>query len=209
MIQNALAGPTAFILFILSIHSLHTIQIPRGRAVDLDGKVTAGEWDDAESTQIVVQNDWRIRVRLKHDDENMYLLFENIKHGNQRLFPEILVDPGDRKGAVWEKGEWWLHVSYNMCEGDGEPNVYKKDGVSQCGHQKDGWGANNPPERDTEAVEVRVSFSKLGIRPTPGLHLGLALDVTNATGDDTQKWFFWPPTAKLRLPKTWGEAVLK
>jgi hypothetical protein len=205
--KSVLVWSTAFIIF-LSVHNAHTIHIPRGRAVDVDGKVTPAEWDDAGSTQILIERDWKVRVRFKHDDEYMYFLFEDVKHGNERLFPEIVLDPHGRKGAQWEKGEWWLHVSYNLCEGDGEPNVYRKDGVFLCGHQKDGWAANSPPDKDTQAVEVRVSFSKLGIRPTPGLHFGLAFDVTNATGNETQKWFFWPPKAKVGPPKTWGEAVL-
>src|SRR6266436_6434721 len=180
MLHILLALSTSFAIF-LSIHNVHAIHIPRGRAVEVDGKLAPGEWDDAGSTQIRIRGDWRVKVHFKHDDMYMYFLFEVLKHGNERLFPEIFLDPHDRKGPRWEKGEWWLHVSYNLCEGDGEPNVYKRDGVFQCAHQKDGWAANNPPDQDTQAVEVRVAFSKLGIKPTPGLHLGLAFDVTNAT----------------------------
>lgn len=59
---------------------------------------------------------------------------------------------------------WWLHVSYNLCEGDGEPNVYRKAGVFQCAHQKAGWEGDNPPYKDTRAwkSESRFRSSKSG-----------------------------------------------
>jgi len=134
--------------------------------------------------------------------------FEGVKHAGERLFPEIFVDPQDRKSSRWQKGQWWLHISYNLCEGDGEPNVYEKNGVFQCAHQKEGWAGTNPPTENMQIIKVKVSFSKLGISPAPGRHLGLAFSVTNATGDERQKWFFWPFTGNANSPQTWGDAVL-
>jgi hypothetical protein len=186
--------------------SLAEIHIPQGHAIVTDGKVSSGEWDDAASAQIEVQPDWKIPVRFKHDDKNLYFLFEDVRHGTERLYPEIFLDPKNSKSVAWEKSQWWFHVSYNLCEGNGEANVYRKNGTFQCARQKDGWEANNPP--NSQYVEVRVSFSKLGTDPAPGLRMGLALAVTNATGDNRQKWFFWPPTAKVNAPFTWGEAIL-
>ena len=182
--------------------------IPSGHAIVPDGKLSPGEWDDAASTEISIQPDWKVRVRFKHDDQNIYFLFEQVKHGKERLYPEILLDPHNLRSERWEKGQWWLHVSYNLCEGDGEPNVYTRNGVFQCAHQKEGWEANNPPSAETEAIEVRVSFSKLGIQPSPGMRLGLALAITDASGDRNQKWFFWPPTATVRSPRSWEEVRL-
>jgi hypothetical protein len=190
------------------IPSPDSTHIPKGHAVKADGHVGATEWEDAETTSIAVEPGWTVRVRLKHDEENLYFLFENVKHDDQRLFPEIFIDPEDRRSEKWERSQWWLHVSYNLCEGHGEPNVYRKNGVFLCAHQKEGWTANNPPRRNTQSVEVTVSFAKLGIRPTPGLRIGLALAVTDATGDEAQTWFFAPPTATVGSPKSWGEAVL-
>jgi hypothetical protein len=69
--------------------------------------------------------------------------------------------------------------------------------------------ADNPPTRGIQAVELRVSFAKLRIRPTVGTRLSIAFDLTNATGNETQKWFFWPPSAKLTSPKTWADAILE
>lgn len=183
--------------------------VPRGSSTDVSRKVAPKEWEGAQSLQIAVRHDWKVRVRLKHDDENLYFLFHGVRHGGQRLFPEIFIDPRNLKSGGWEKGQWWFHVSYNLCEGDGEPNVYSKAGVFQCAHRKSGWDANNPPELDTQDIEIRISFLKLKMTPASGLHFGLALAVTDATGDAHQKWYFWPPLAKFDSPKTWGDAALQ
>jgi hypothetical protein len=185
------------------------IHIPSGAPIVVDGKVSANEWEDSKFVMLPVVRKWIVRVRFKHDAENLYFEFESVKRGSERLFPEILIDPKNRKSETWEPGEWWLHVSNNLCEGNGEPNVYTKDGVFQCGHSKPGWAGNNPPEADTEVVEVRVSFAKLGLNAKAGTRFGIAFDMTDATGDEKQRWFFWPSGARLESPKSWGSAVLE
>ena len=208
MINRAVLLCSTFITLLFSARVTDVVHIPRGRAADVDGMVAPHEWEDAESIEIAVDRDWTIRVRFKRDNQSLYFAFEGVKHGSHRLFPEIFVDPQNRKSSRWEKGQWWLHISYNLCEGDGEPNVYRTDGTFQCSHQKEGWAGTNPPAEDAQVIEVRVSLSKLGISPTPGRRLGLAFAVTNATGDERQEWFFWPRTGKVDSPRTWGEAVL-
>lgn len=53
----------------------------------------------------------------------------------------------------------------------------------------------------------RASIVVLTRKPATGLRLGLAFAVTDATGDDKQEWFFWPPTAEFERPDT-GESWL-
>jgi hypothetical protein len=185
------------------------IHIPAGSAIVVDGKVSANEWEDSKSVTLPVAENWTVRVRFKHDADNLYFEFEGVKRGTERLFPEILIDPQNRKSASWEPGEWWLHVSNNLCEGNGEPNVYTKDGAFQCGHTKPGWSGNNPPGDGTEVVEVRISFAKLGLHVKAGTRFGIAFDMTDATGDEKQRWFFWPRGAKLESPRSWGDAALE
>lgn len=184
------------------------LHVPRGSAISADGIEEQGEWTDAAATEIQVASDWIVRVRFKYDSENLYLAFEPVEHNGKRLFPEILIDPHDRQSVGWRKGQWWLHISNNLCEGNGEANVYERGGVFQCARRKEGWTGNNPPTPETQLIEVRVSFQKLVIQPKPGVRFGLAFDMTDATGDQKQKWFFWPSTAKLDSPKTWGRAVI-
>ena len=189
--------------------SSNEIHIPRGRAVLVDGVKAAAEWDDASMTQFAVASGWNVRVFAKHDALNLYFDFEGVTQAGGRLFPEILLDPRGTQSAAWQKGQWWLHVSNNLCEGNGGPNVYETKGRSQCGRRKVGWDGNNPPEDHTELIEIKVSFAKLGVAYTPGMKIGLAFDVTDASGKADQKTYFWPAGARIDSPKTWGIAVVE
>lgn len=183
--------------------------IPRGKPVSVDGHIASNEWHDAATTHITISSTWKSTVSFKHDDKFLYFLFTGVKQGPERLFPEILLDPKFRRTEAWKKGQWWFHVSGNLCEGDGEPNVYNRAGIFQCSHQKPGWDGNNPPPPNTDVIEVKVSFIKVGIDPKRDRRLGVALALTNATGDDKQKWYFSPSNATVGRPATWGVAVLE
>ncbi len=95
------------------------------------------------------------------------------------------------------KGQWWLHVSNNLCEGNGAPNAYETKGKFQCAHRKPGWVGNNPPDKQIELIEVKISFAKLGLEYAPGMKIGLAFDVTDANGKAEQKAYSWPAGAKI------------
>ena len=182
-----------------------TLAIPFGRVIRIDGKISPGEWDDAASTDIEIAAEWRVRVLYKHDDQDLYFAFLNLEHGNKRRFPELLIDPRNLKGESWQPSEWWLHSSFNLCEGNGQFNVYERNGVFQCAKDEPGWSANHFPLARGDAMEVEVSFAKLGLSSADGTRFGLALDLT-----DTQtNWTFWPAGAQLEHPRTWGEAVLQ
>ena len=185
------------------------IHIPTGVAIAVDGVKSAGEWDNAAMMQFAVAPGWNVRVFAKHDAQYIYFDFEGVTHPGVRLFPEILVDPRNTKSVAWQKGQWWLHASNNLCEGNGAPSVYESKGKSLCTHSKPGWDANNPPEAGTEIVEVKISFAKLGVAYSPGMKIGLVFDMTDATGKADQKRYYWPTSAKIDSPKTWGVAVLE
>jgi hypothetical protein len=184
------------------------IRIPSGVAIAVDGVKSAGEWDNAAVTQFAAAG-WNVRVFAKHDAQYIYFDFEGVTHPGVRLFPEILVDPRNTKSVAWQEGQWWLHVSNNLCEGNGAPNVHERKGKSLCTHSKPGWDANNPPEAGTESIEVKISFAKLGAAYSPEMKIGLAFDMTDATGKAEQKTYYGPASAKIDSPKTWGVAVLE
>jgi hypothetical protein len=56
---------------------------------------------------------------------------------------------------------------------------------------------------------VKISFAKSGVELAPGMKIGLAFDVTDASGSADQKWHFWPAGAKIDSPKTWGIAIVE
>jgi hypothetical protein len=185
------------------------IHIRRGRAIVVDCVKSAGEWDDASMGQFSVAPGCNVRVFAKHDAQFLYFDFGAGTHAGSRLFPEILLDPRNTKSVAWPKGQWWLHVSSDLCQGNGAPNVYEKNGKVQCAQRELGWDGNNPPDDHTELVEVKISFAKLGLEYAPEMKIGLALDVTDAIGKAEQKASFWPAGAKINSPKTWGLAVVE
>ena len=185
------------------------IRIPRGRAIVADGVKSASEWDDASMTQFTVAPGWNVRVFAKHDAQYIYFDFEGVTHARSRLFPEIFLDPRNTESAAWQKGQWWLHVSNNLCEGNGAPTVYEKKGKLQCGRRKVGWDGNNPPDEHAEVVEVIISFAKSGVGYSPGMKVGLAFDATDASGKADQKTYYWPAGARIDSPKTGGVAVVE
>jgi len=186
-----------------------TLRIPAGQPVVVDGVLGDADWKRSAKAVIDAGPDWKILVRGKHDAKNLYLVFTGVKHGEQRLFPEVLVDTTSRRPRKWERGVFWFHLSNNLCEGDGEHDVYQRNGVFQCAHTKPGWDGNNSPAKDSDVVEVRISFDKLRIAYHSGLKLGLSLEVTNASGDASQTWSFWLRSATLNDPSTWALVVLE
>jgi hypothetical protein len=181
------------------------INIPAGRPITVDGKLTRGEWTDAASMSIDVSSAWRVRVLFKHDAANLYFAFTNLTRGKDMRFPELLLDPREQRGDSWQPGEWWLHSSFNLCEGNGEYNVYNRRGVFLCAKTKEGWSANHFPLAPGGVMEIQVSLAKLGLKSARGARLGFSIDLT-----DTQKnWLLWPVGAQLNRPSTWGEAILQ
>jgi hypothetical protein len=179
----------------------------QGQGIAVDGELGSGEWGDAGVVTIEVTPHENVPVRYTYDRENLYFAFSGLKRGAEILYPEVLIDSRSERNESWSPGVRRFHVSNNLCEADGAHDVYTLNGVFQCSHTKPGWSANIPPS-DNGVVEFRISLSKFSLSPDVGTKIGLAFDVTNATGNDQQRWSLWPPNAKLGVPSTWAEAVL-
>jgi hypothetical protein len=184
------------------------LAVPRGSPSQISALFRSEEWSGAAHVSIDVENGWEVTIFLKHDAEDLYLAFRGVEHGGKRFFPEILIDPQARRGTAWSPGQMWLHVSDNLCEGNGEYNVYEHHGVFQCAHTKSGWEANNPPE-NRDVIQMRISFAKMGISEPIGRAVGLALDVTDETKIARQIFRYWPETAQIARPSTWGTAIFE
>ena len=70
-------------------------------------------------------------------------------------------------------------------------------------------GRKHPPDEHTAIIEVKISFAKLGVGYAPGMKIGLAFDLTDASSKADQKTYLWPAGAKMDSPKTWGIAVVE
>jgi len=71
VINGAVLLCSTFLVILCSARVADVVHIPNGRAADIDGIVAPHEWDDAESTEIAVDCDWTVRIRLKHDSQNL------------------------------------------------------------------------------------------------------------------------------------------
>ena len=202
---------TFAILLISQAQPTPPLQIRKGSAITLDGKLASGEWDDAQKLAISAGDGWSITARYKHDGTNLLFAFSPVQQGaagdsNAPMrFPEVLIDTQNKKSAAWQPGQWWFHTSANDCEANGEFNLYRRDGKFLCAKQKPGWDGNNWPFSAPDfAVEITISFEKVGLKPNAQRKVGLAFNLT----DTRTLSGLWPASAKLESPATWGEAVI-
>ena len=171
---------------------------PVGKTPVIDGILKSGEWADAASAFIDVENGWRVKVFYKRDGSNLYFAFTDLKKKGRERYPEIMIDAKGDRGESWGGDDWWLHISYNDCEGKGRYNIWN------CTPEKPGWKANNFPLADPGMVEAEVSYEKLGIIPGVSKVIGLAFNVTDTRSD----YDFWPSSARLAAPSSWASVKL-
>jgi hypothetical protein len=194
------AGTGALITASAPGPAAHQPVIPHGVAPTMDGALGAGEWSDAASARIQVEDGWEIGIRYKRDASNLYVAFSNLKPAEDKeLYPEILVDVRGDASPEWSDDDWWIHISYNDCESKGRPNVW------QCAKDKPGWLANNFPLSVPGVVEAQISWQTLGLDPSINKSLGLAFDIT----DTRNVYYFWPAGAALDSPRTWASVRLE
>jgi hypothetical protein len=173
------------------------IDITSGAAPTIDGTIGSGEWDGAASVEIEVRAGWTVTVMSMHGPTDLFFAFTGLVDGMDERYPEVLLDVNDDSTTSWGADDWWFHASYNDCEGDGRPNDW-----STCTPSATGWEANNFP-LTTGVVEMRISYSKIGLVPGAGLTMGIGFDVT----DTSAEWAYWPSGADLDDPSTWGQAT--
>lgn len=174
------------------------VQIPFGKAPNIDGQLEETEWRDARSVAIEVEKNWQVTVLMKHDETHFYFAFQNLKRGTAERYPEVVLDLDHNRATTWDQHDWWFHASYNDCDGHGKFNVW------DCTPTKSGWSANNFPLTGNQAIEIKISFEKVGFDPKSSRPFGLAFNVT-----DTQKLYhFWPARAQLHNPGSWATVKL-
>lgn len=169
--------------------------------VTIDGVMNASEWANANSIVIPVNGTDNVQVKFKHDNTAMYFAFYGKLESANALFPEVLTDAANAGGSAWQAGQWWLHVSATDCEHNGAYGVY-----DNCKAVQPDWtGAPNfdmtPPNTDT--VEIRIPFGKIGFNTANMDTMGMALMVTNtATIFKT-----YPASSDRNVPSTWAKAT--
>ncbi|MHB8093284.1 MAG: carboxypeptidase regulatory-like domain-containing protein [Syntrophales bacterium] len=170
-------------------------EMPLHVPLKIDGILASGEWDDAKTAEITVEEGWVVKVLYKNDVDNLYVAFTNLKPQSGELYPEIRLDVNNDKSSSWKSDDWWFHTSYNNCEMRGGYNIW-----STCERAKLGWSGNIFPLTTPGTVEIRIEYEKLGLVSGEARDIGVAFDVT----DTRTKWKFWPSSVSTSNPSTWG-----
>lgn len=70
----------------------------------------------------------------------------------------------------------------------------------------DNWEANNAAGDDfPDLYEIKIPLETIRLNPESGRTPGIAFSMT----DTYENWEFWPKTARLEDPSTWGRAELR
>jgi len=65
---------------------------------------------------VPIRTRWNAEFRCDHDDRELTCVVTNLKHGKEERYPELLIDPQNRRSSNWQRKQWWFHTSYNLCE---------------------------------------------------------------------------------------------
>ena len=181
------------------VYSQSAIVIPKGNAIIVNGIISSGEWDDANSTQIVSANNKIVKVLFKHDDSSLLFAFlDNLGSANFR-FPEIILDIKNDKSQTWMDDDWWFHVSSTNCYHKGKPNIY-----DNCKDNPPDWDANNFSVTLPDTVEIIIPYMLVGIDSNTKF-IGFAFDVTNTYS----AWEYFPPETDSLNPSTWATGIIE
>ena len=199
--------PYSLLLFVTMLWSSfaiaqNTITIPYDTSASIDGLAQLNEWSAADSLTFATQGGSQtMRVYYSHDSVNLHLAFSGPLESANARFPEVLMDINFSQSSTWENDDWWFHVSATDCEYQGQHSNY-----DSCQTVRPNWtGADNfvtgPPM--TDFVEIEIPFATVGIDINTVDTIGISFEVTNTFS----AWEYWPSTASIDTPSTWGKAV--
>ncbi|UTW61893.1 hypothetical protein KFE98_18045 [bacterium SCSIO 12741] len=187
------------------IRAQSSIYIPTYDTPFIEGQTTSQEWSDHDSAMIFsTGNQKLIQIRFQRNDSSLFFIFMgNLTHQSNPNFPEIFIDLNYSRTQNWQIDDHWFHISATDCHFQGAHSDY-----SNCKReQSDWWGRRNwamsAPDPDT--VEIEIPFTKIGLDLSQNDTIGIAFAVTNTIN----RHDFWPPTATIDDPSTWGKAYFQ
>jgi hypothetical protein len=200
--------PSLFFLIAISAFAQNEIVIPHGSHPTIDGHVSPGEWDDADTVVFRWMEGppdttiYRRIISFKHDMDSIYFLFVDYLESKNGfpMFPEVTFDINYSRSSIWEPDDWWFHVSATDCDYQGDHDVY----TNCAAVQPDWFGVSNflPGPHITDTVEISIPLTKVGI--TIPDTIGITLGTSTTTGSRQ----LWPLTPNIDNPSNWGTAYL-
>lgn len=162
----------------------------------IDGEVATEEWENAVEVKFFGVTDPQVKAKIKYDNENLYIVCLNLTDStNTRRNAEILIHTNPENTA-WNENSYWFHASYSNCSAIGEYYNWE-----DCTMNPPDWQANTFPFiNDNDHIEFRISFKKLEITPATNTKLRIAFKLS----DPLEQQFYWPESAIISDPSTWG-----
>ncbi len=176
------------------------VTIPAGTAPQINGRFTPEEWADAASQTIPVGSAINVQIYFKHDQANLYIVFDGLDQGEAALFPELLLDTGFDSNLTWDENDFWFHVSTSRCQGSGPDARWQ-----QCG-TADGWQATDFSQ-SLSTIEMRIPYDLVELRPGTNQPIAISWAVMQLSSSDEEMRTFWPETAVFDQPATWAKGT--
>ena len=176
------------------------VTIPTGTAPQLDGRFTPDEWADAASQTIPIGSGMNVQIHYKHDNSNLYIVFDGLNQGETALFPELLLDTGFDSNLTWNEDDFWFHVSTNLCQGSGPAARWQ-----QCGTAV-GWQATNFSQ-SLSTIEMQIPYELIGLQSGTNQPIAISWAVLQLSSSDEEMRTFWPETAVFDQPATWARGT--
>ncbi len=177
-----------------------SVTIPAGTTPQMDGRFTAGEWDDAASQTIAVNDGVNVSIYTKHDAANLYVAFAGLDQGETALFPELLLDTGFDSNLTWNEDDFWFHISTNLCQGSGPDARWQ-----QCG-LPDGWQATDFSQ-SLSTIEMQIPYGLIGLQSGTNQPIAISWAILQLSSSDEEIRTFWPETAVFDQPATWAKGT--
>lgn len=202
-------------LFILSLfvslrmfaHSGDTIYVEQGTSPVIDGVISAGEWDDAETITFTGYNGVVISCYFKYNGDTLYIAQDTPEMiGGDHGY--LWFDTDNDGGTAPKTDDFWLSKYYF----DGWAEVESSGTGSDWGswispinwygiHTGDGWSY------DHGQMEFAIAFNKLGIISGNIKTIGFMMGFGD--NPDQTDCYFWPSLGyNHENPNLWADMLI-
>ncbi|HEX7318965.1 MAG TPA: Ig-like domain-containing protein [bacterium] len=179
------------------LHSGDTLNAPYGTKPVIDGLISAGEWDDADTVMTMALPNGPVTIYAKEYPDSIYFAVN---------VPDSTSHPNDRAILMFD----------SLNNADTLPNVddftcsMKRNGTRASQHgngtgwaNDSTWGWNSAVTASTNGyvVEYSVAFRKAGLSFGQPKILGFSVEIINTNLSTV----LWPDSAINMNPSTWGD----
>ncbi len=181
----------------LYAHSGDTLDVPYGTRPVIDGLVSAGEWDDADTVMLSGLPDGSVTIFYKENPDTLYMALsvpdityydvDNITLHFDSLHNAGIAPQIDDFGCGTHRGDMWVEFVGN--------------GTGWVIQTPSGWYGAITTNVNNWTAEFAISYSKMGIIPNSSKTLGFCAQI----GDVGNGVVRWPSSAQNNVPNTWGD----